>query len=361
MKTARCAAAALLASICSGQLICASAWATDSVTLYGSLDAGLGYIDNAGGHSLKRLESGSLYANRLGFRGQEDLGGGLAAVFVLEGGLNVDDGTITLGGRSFGRQSYVGLSSSRWGSITLGRQYDFLYAGSPLPLDVGALLIGGLAGASGGAGTGVDNHSGGVRYDNSIKWQGRFGDWTLGAMHGFGSENRSDKIDSAAISYRAGGLWLGGAWLKDNFSAATSGNKIALLGLNWDVSPAHKLVLTASSAKADVASDRRSKNDMLQAGWLWRPTDLWLLGLMAGQADIRNAAGAEGKLRQYGLGSQYLLSKRTQLYGIWSQVRSSGSAGTAYSGVPGIGAPAASLRSSDNSQAVFRVGVLHKF
>lgn len=149
--------------------------AQSNVSVYGSLDVSISHIDNVQGRSLRRLDTGSLYANRLGFRGQEDLGDGLKAVFVLENGFNVDTGTVAQGGVFFGRQSFVGLSSTTWGSITLGRQYDFLYAGSPLPLDVGALLIGGLAGASGGAGTAVDNHSGGVRYDNSVKWLGKLG------------------------------------------------------------------------------------------------------------------------------------------------------------------------------------------
>lgn len=331
------------------------------VAMYGSIDAAVGIIDNVGGHSLRRVESGSLYANRWGLRGSEDLGGGLAAVFVLEGGFNVDDGTTTLASRTFGRQSLVGLSSKTWGTLTLGRQYDFLYAGSPLPLDVGALLIGGLAGASGGAGTGVDNHSGGVRYDNSVKWQHRFADLTAGAMYSFGTENNTDKAWSAVLSYRSGPVWAGVAHVHDNFAAPASGNRITIAGLNWDVMTGHKLVLTRSTAQARVASDSRSKTDMLQLGWLVTLQDLWTVGAMAGQADLRDAKGVDGTLRQVGLGAQYALSRRTTLYGIGSLVKSSGSAGTAFSGVPGIGAPAAAMRSKDDSQGVYRVGVLHKF
>ena len=96
-------------------------------------------------------------------------------MFTIEHGLNADDGTIGQGGRMWGRQSFVGLSSKTLGTLTLGRQYDFLYAGSPMPLDMGAFLIGGLAGASAGAGTSVDNHLGGVRYENTVKWQHSFG------------------------------------------------------------------------------------------------------------------------------------------------------------------------------------------
>lgn len=334
--------------------------ATATVSVYGSVDAGFTYIDNAGGGSLKRLDSGALYANRLGFRGTEDLGGGLAAVFVLESGFNVDDGTLAQGGLGFGRQSYVGLRSP-WGTFTAGRQYDLLYAGSPLPLDVGALLLGGLAGATGGAGTAVDNHSGGVRFNNSLKWQGRFGPWTAATMYGVGNEDGEQRMRSFAVAYQKDGLWVGLGHARDNYSAPTAGNKVTIASLNWNASPADKLILTLSDARAASRTDATSRSRMYQLGWLHQVTPLWMVGLAYGRADIRNASAAPGDLRQWGLGTQYALSKRSTLYSMVSRVRSSGSAGTAYSGVPGVGSPAATLRSSDDTQIVVKGGFLHRF
>ena len=66
-------------------------------------------------------------------------------------------------------------------------------------------------------------------------------------------------------------------------------------------------------------------------------------------------------MKQWGLGTQYLLSKRSTLYSMVSRVSASGSAGTAYSGIPGVGAPAATLRSSDGSQTVLKAVFLHRF
>jgi predicted porin len=65
---------------------------------------------DAAGHGATRVPSltGSL-PSRLGFRGTEDLGNGLAAVFTLESGYNQDVGTLGQGGRLFGRQAWVGL------------------------------------------------------------------------------------------------------------------------------------------------------------------------------------------------------------------------------------------------------------
>jgi predicted porin len=97
-----------------------------NVTIYGIVDAGLEVINNAGttnsqANTLERVSSGNLSGSRIGFRGTEDLGGGLNAVFELEGGISVDTGTSLQGNRIFGRHAYVGLQGG-WGSLLLGRQ-----------------------------------------------------------------------------------------------------------------------------------------------------------------------------------------------------------------------------------------------
>lgn len=332
-----------------------------SVTIYGSIDVGVTWVDNIQGHDRWFVGSGSKLSNRLGFRGRESLGGDLAAVFTIEHGFNADEGTIGQGGRMWGRQSFVGLASKTVGMLTLGRQYDFLYAGSPMPLDMGAFLIGGLAGASAGAGTSVDNHLGGVRYDNTIKWQHSLGPVTAGAMWGLGSENKTDKMASATVVYRDRGLWAGVAYLRDNFSPAASGNKIASASVNWDATPDAKLVLNWTQSKAYVGADTRSRNDMVQGGVLYKLTQPLSVGVMAGHSKTKNAANVDGKLQQLGAGFAYGFSRRTEFYGIASHVKSEGSTGTAYSSTPGLGAPAASFRSNDNTQLVLKTGIRHSF
>jgi GBP family porin len=64
-----------------------------------------------------------LNGSRWGFRGREDLGDGLTALFVLENGFTIGNGAFSQQGREFGRQAYMGLSSNRYGAVTLGRQY----------------------------------------------------------------------------------------------------------------------------------------------------------------------------------------------------------------------------------------------
>ncbi len=106
-------------------LVSGAAFAQSNVTVYGVMD--LGYIDartgNADADNTKSrvgLNSGNLASSRIGFRGTEDLGGGLSANFTIETGLTADDPTATntqLGNRV----STVGLSGKSWGTISMGR------------------------------------------------------------------------------------------------------------------------------------------------------------------------------------------------------------------------------------------------
>ena len=101
-----------------------AASAQSSVTLFGIVDASIGHISGSnGGASRTYMGKSGLNSSRLGFRGVEDLGGGLAASFWLEGALGNDDGTagqLGTGGFDFRRRSTISLSGN-FGEIRLGR------------------------------------------------------------------------------------------------------------------------------------------------------------------------------------------------------------------------------------------------
>lgn len=106
----------------------AQAQAQSNVTIYGLVDAGLVSERGGAAGSVTKVTSGIGGQSRLGFRGTEDLGGGLSAVFQLETGLKVDDGALdNTNSALFNRLSYVGLKSKEAGSLTIGRQYTMLY------------------------------------------------------------------------------------------------------------------------------------------------------------------------------------------------------------------------------------------
>jgi predicted porin len=172
--------AVMLAGVAAGAQAQAPAPAS-SVTIYGIADLGVERLSNVGvaRASLTRMPglTGSL-PSRLGFRGSEDLGGGLKAIFALEMGIGLDTGTLNQGGRGFGRQAFVGLSGP-WGSATVGRNYSMLYW---------AIFDGDLLGPNAFGIGSLDSHVPNTRVDNSIAYRGTFGGVTVGATYSFGRD-----------------------------------------------------------------------------------------------------------------------------------------------------------------------------
>ena len=104
-----------------------SAQAQSSVTLFGLVDLSVNSVKN-GSVSQKSMDSAGLNTSRLGFRGVEDLGGGMTAGFHLEAGLNPDTGAAggSVGNSNtgfFNRRSTVSLNGS-FGEVRLGRDYN---------------------------------------------------------------------------------------------------------------------------------------------------------------------------------------------------------------------------------------------
>ena len=102
-----------------------AAQAQSSVTLYGILDGGLRYqsVSLANGDGVTNFGGayGVQSGNRFGLKGVEDLGGGNAAIFQLENGFDLGNGTSQQGGRMFGRQAWVGVQNAGYGDVRLGR------------------------------------------------------------------------------------------------------------------------------------------------------------------------------------------------------------------------------------------------
>lgn len=162
-----------------------AAHAQSSVTLYGLIDAGITYTNNQHGHSNWQETSGSVNGSRWGLRGSEDLGGGLKAIFTLENGFGINDGTLKQGGREFGRQAFVGLTSDQFGSVTLGRQYDSMvdYVG---PLALTGTQYGGAQFAHPFDNDNLDNS---FRVNNSVKYQSaNYDGFKFGALYGFSNQ-----------------------------------------------------------------------------------------------------------------------------------------------------------------------------
>jgi predicted porin len=159
--------------------------AQSSVQIYGLYDVAIERLTNpsTAGGSLVRVPdlAGGTAPSRLGFRGTEDLGGGLATIFTLEMGFAPDSGNMNQGGRAFGRQAFVGMKGE-FGEVTIGRVYTML-GGSLADIDVmgpGQYGLGAL-----------DPYLPNARADNAVAYRGTFSGISVGATYSLGRDSSS--------------------------------------------------------------------------------------------------------------------------------------------------------------------------
>ncbi|MEA3128022.1 MAG: ral bacterial porin, family [Caballeronia sp.] len=212
-----------------------AAHAQSSVTLYGLIDAGLTYTNNQGGSHNFKETSGSVNGSRWGLRGAEDLGGGLKAIFTLENGFSIANGSLGQGSREFGRQAFVGLSSTQYGAVTLGRQYDSVvdYLG---PLALTGTQYGGTQFAHPFDNDNLDNS---FRINNSVKYQSaNYAGFKFGAQYGFSNQAAgfsNNRAYSVGASYNYGPLNIAAAYLQLNNDVTGAGAAAAISNANGAV------------------------------------------------------------------------------------------------------------------------------
>lgn len=195
-----------------------AAHAQGSVTLYGLVDEGLEYVTNAksasgAGKQLVQLDSVSgLQGSRWGLRGSEDLGDGLKAIFTLENGFDDNTGKLGQGGALFGRQAFVGLTSDRFGTLTFGRQYDS--AVDYVEAYGAAAQWASHRDAHPGD---LDNLNNSVRTNNSVKYASpNYNGLTFGGLYSFGGQAGSfsrNQVYSLGAGYSGGPISLGVAYV----------------------------------------------------------------------------------------------------------------------------------------------------
>jgi predicted porin len=201
------------------------AFAQSTVTLYGLIDTGIDFTNNAGGHQVYEMTSGYAQGSRWGVKGAEDLGGGLSAVFQLENGFNSNNGALAQGGRMFGRQAFVGLSSERFGTVTLGRQYD-----SVVDFLAQTTANGNWGGYMFSHPYDNDNTDNTFRLNNTIKYASpTFGGLAFGGTYSFSNDTgfANNRQMSVGAQYTYGDWLFAASYLNADNPATTSGGAIA--------------------------------------------------------------------------------------------------------------------------------------
>lgn len=333
-------------------MLAASASAQSNFTIYGVADAGI--VRESGGvpGATTNLSSGVASGSRVGWRGTEELGGGMSALFILESGMLIDTGASAQGGLLFGRQALAGLKNS-YGSLTVGRQYTPLFAAvSAIDPFLGIAL----------AGTSANLLSqGGLRLNNAVKYTApRVGGWSgelaysLGEVAGDSSAGRQI---GAFLNYQRGafGMTLGHHNANNVPSAtlAADNGKTTILGATYAVG-AVKLALGYAVNKGLVTINgtvNRDTRDTLAGMTL----PFGVSTLLVSYIHKQDKSGMGRDADQWAAGYLYALSKRTDLYASYARIHNHATPGR-----PGFYTVGNATAAGTGDQA-YNAGMRHSF
>jgi predicted porin len=297
-----------------------NASAQTNVQVYGLIDAGVEYVNHAAANdgSQVRVISGGKNTSRWGFRGSEDLGGGLKAIFNLEGGILLDTGAQD--GNLFKRQANVGLEGG-FGRIILGRSftttYDLVIKFDPLGFAPN------YSWATSGSATGPSKYGMTTAFDNLIKYTGTTGGFTYGATIGLG-EQAGSNADSR--KYAIGGSWFGSGVGVMAAYEQVNGNTVAATG-NRDKTTAFHLGadyragdwryvagMRGYKMQAGKAATPDLRGDTYWGGVTYE-TKPWTFTGAVYHVNTKNLPAAkDADPTMYVARAMYALSKRTDLY-----------------------------------------------
>lgn len=308
------------------------AHAQSSVTLFGHFDNTLAYVQGGKGKSTLEMTDGNHIGSGFGLRGVEDLGGGTKAVFLLENGFSTPNGAFAASGstaRMFGRQAWLGFTSDRFGTLTFGRQYDFMLSGMckyssgcllGSPFDRAATTTATISTLLGGNGSNADlDRLGGARVDSAIKYTSsnfNGAGLSFGSMYGLGGTAGSltnGSTYSFYTGYSGGPLSLGLTYT--NKQDQTSDSHYTVLGLGGSYTYRQfvlDLLLTQDrwTAHQDVVNGVD-----VNARYAFTPSFTLLFAYTFSDPNHGSTnLLMKGKRHTAGFEADYFLSKRTDLY-----------------------------------------------
>ena len=330
------------------------AFAQSSVTLYGVADARLA-IGNGDVASVNAVRPSGLSSSQLGFKGTEDLGGGLKANFNLEGSANTDDGTgggsntnnsaagatTNGGGFTFGRRAFVSISGG-FGEVRLGRDYTphfwnhtfyDAFGTNGVGTSVSAAIYFGAGGATS------------VRASNSIAYNGNFGGFGIQLMTFLGEQASTTagnvgSGNSLRLGYDNGPISVGLGYGKTNTGANTDVTSTNLGG-SYDLGVV-KLMAVVSKDANTGAFDVNGANLGITA-----PVGPGLVRAAFSRSESNGVA-----LQQFAIGYNYNMSKRTTVYATLATMSGTGGVAPSLNG---------SVGSANSSATGFDLGIKHSF
>lgn len=293
--------------------------AQSSVTIYGVVDAALERSDNGAANGTKTaVQSGNQSSSRLGFRGVEDLGNGLKAIFNLESDVRIDTGTHDQNAL-FGRRAIVGLQGA-FGTVTVGREYTPIADIAGLTDINGQGLYGTNLSMFGAADVRLTR-----RVNNSVNYKSNsLGGLRVGAAYGAGETTTgpSGNLVGVSIDYTIGALYVGGAYQTYERIAADDDKEYILgAGLkfgDFEIKGNYARANKANGFGAAALLPANFRHDFEQANiggsYAFGPNKLFT-------NYQRNELTNGAKANTWSLGYTYTLSKRTNLYAAYATAR----------------------------------------
>jgi len=321
--------------------------------VYGKLHATVDHVDFDGATGdYWQVES---RGSRLGIKGSEDLGNGLSAIYKMEFGVDIDGTVNTLSTRN----QYVGLSDKRWGTFLLGNHNTSAKVMTNKDIFDDRIADWNEVGFTGGSGAIAEDN----RVANAIMYTTpTFNNFTFSAMVTPGETDEDDEINgnitSIAGKYSNGPLYVGLAYEESEFQGDDSANPTRDDQEKWRIFASYKIGdFMVGGMYQDIEGDGNLQD--VDAD-VWRINGTYTFGnnelkiaYQAGEVDDDRTASAAYDSPEYDtftIGLDHRLSKRTELYAIYTQTDTNGDAKNA-----------ASLGAGTDDWDAISFGMVHDF
>lgn len=357
-RMARRARRLILLALAAGALPVAAQGQGAGPQIYGTADVFLTRIDPGQRPLQTRIDSSALLASRVGIRGREELGDGMAANYTLEAGISPDEGSQVDSNRLFNRQAWVGLSG-QWGELRLGRQ------------NTPQFLMNGRFDAftSATQASGWNNMtSAPPRADAAVGWISR--SWqgvrlqVLAGRGALGGAAPQPQVADRRHLQLAAEVERGACYAGTNFQRTGHGAlptiRRTFLGVNCAANAQWRLFAVAGRERSSAAGVQdlwvASLSALYQPGVL----DAWSFGWT--RAHDRLDGAGHGGAQQQGVMYRRLVSKRTTWYATASRLRQEGQRNSFTLGGAGVvSAAARPMAEPGGTIRGVQAGILHNF
>lgn len=298
-------------AIAATAIVSGSAFAQSNVTLYGIVDVGLVRESGSLGPSVTKLSSGIANGSRIGFKGTEDLGGGMNAFFDLQNGFQADTGELGQGGLLFGRQAFVGVSGA-FGMLKLGRQYT--------PIDDLHGAVDPFFNNYAGRLQNVFEKGYVARVNNDVMYTTpNFNGFDGNVAYGFGEvpgDTSASRYIGGSVGYAKGPLWLRLASHSTNNAANNGSARNTALGAKYNFGS-----FTLHGAYAVSKTDTAGVYSVDARDYMMGATvPFGIDSLMASYIKRNDRLAVSRDADQIAIGYNHMLSKRTTIYAAYARI-----------------------------------------